>query len=103
MKAMTTDEGVKESKAITGFSLEYDAARKIAQGLGAHLENLSHLVAIQGETAVLLPVAARSRYLFGKDSGEAPRADTKKKSQQMVFDFEGDLQQIRERNRRLDR
>jgi len=79
---------------LTGFNLEYDAARKIAQGLGAHLENLSHLVAIQGETAVLLPVVARSHYLFGKDSNDAPKTKAKKKSQQMAFDFVGDLRQI---------
>jgi len=30
----------KKSKSKPGFSLEYDAARKIAQGLGAHLEDL---------------------------------------------------------------
>jgi adenine-specific DNA methylase len=89
------DEGATgRAKTLPGFSLEYDAARKIAQGLGAHLENLNHLVAIQGETAVLLPVGARSRYLFGKDSGEAPKTKAKKKSQQMAFDFVDDLRQI---------
>jgi adenine-specific DNA methylase len=89
------DEGsTGKAKPLTGFSLEYDAARKIAQGLGAHLENLSHLVAVQGETAVLLPVGARSRYLFGKDSGETPKARVKKKSQQMAFDFVDDIRQI---------
>lgn len=89
------DEGsTGKTKPLTGFSLEYDAARKIAQGLGAHLENLSHLVAIQGETAVLLPVAARTGYLFGKDSGEVPKAKVKKKSLQMAFDFVGDLREI---------
>src|SRR6202011_2462271 len=31
---------------LSGFVLEYDAARKIAQGLGAHLERLPSLVQI---------------------------------------------------------
>ena len=52
----------------TGFSLEYDAARKIAQGLGVHLEKASSVVEVKGETARLLPVIERTRYLFGKDS-----------------------------------
>ena len=43
-----------------GFVLEFDAARKIAQGLGAHLEDLGSLVEVSGETARLLPVAERA-------------------------------------------
>jgi adenine-specific DNA methylase len=41
------EDGAKKAKAA-GFVLEYDAARKIAQGLGAHLENLSSLVQVSG-------------------------------------------------------
>ena len=41
------------------FALEYDTARKIAQGLGAHLEDLRHVVEVAGETAHLLHVAER--------------------------------------------
>lgn len=92
------EEEEEDSKAKTrtkgGFVLEYDAARKIAQGLGAHLENLQHLVEIQGETAVLLPVAARTRYLFGKDSAEAPKGRAKKKDSQLTLNFEGELKKI---------
>ena len=50
-----------------GFVLEFDAARKIAQGLGAHLEDLGTLVEVAGETARLLPVSERATHLFGKD------------------------------------
>ncbi len=57
----------------TGYTLEYDAARKIAQGLGAHLEQLSHLVEIKGSDARLLPVSERTRYLFGQDGLKAPQ------------------------------
>jgi putative DNA methylase len=64
------DEEVKgngKTVASTGYELEYDAARKIAQGLGAYLEQLGNLVEIKGSTARLLPVAERTRYLFGKE------------------------------------
>lgn len=71
------DEGeAKPKKTKPGFTLEFDAARKIAQGLGAHLEDLKHVVEIKGDKARLLPVAERTRYLFGKDESPAsqPRA-----------------------------
>jgi adenine-specific DNA methylase len=89
------DEGTAgKAKPLTGFSLEYDAARKIAQGLGAHLEALHHLVEVHGDTATLIPVAARTRYLFGKDTMEAPKSRAKKKDAQMTFDFGEELKQI---------
>lgn len=88
------DEG--KTKNITGYDLEYDAARKIAQGLGAHLDTLAHLVKIKGNTATLLSAGARTRYLFGKDAGEAPKGRKKKKSKQLTFDFEGELKQVEE-------
>jgi putative DNA methylase len=88
------DEGEK-TKSLPGYSLEYDAARKIAQGLGVHLENLSHLVEIKGDTAILLSAGARSRYLFGKGSAEpSTRIKKKKSSQQKLFSFEEDIKQI---------
>jgi putative DNA methylase len=62
---------------LRGFALEYDAARKIAQGLGVHLEKLPRLVEIKGDTARLLPVAERTRALFGKDDGKPPTAKGK--------------------------
>lgn len=59
---------------LASFVLEYDAARKIAQGLGAHLERLEHLVEIKGSVARLLPVSERARWLFGDESAlPAPR------------------------------
>ncbi len=88
------DEG--KTKSIAGYDLEYDAARKIAQGLGAHLENLGHLVRIKGDTATLLSAGARTRYLFGKDAGEAQKGRKMKKSQQQKFDFVGELKEMEE-------
>jgi len=67
----------------TGYTLEYDAARKIAQGLGAHLERMSNLVEIKGNKARLLPVAERTRALFGKEGPKAPRQ--RKPKAQMSF------------------
>ena len=68
-----------------GFVLEFDAARKIAQGLGAHLEDLGSLVEVAGETARLLPVAERARPLFGKDEGRATPIRKKRGPQMELF------------------
>lgn len=75
------EKGTKKAKG--GFALEYDAARKIAQGLGAHLENLEHLVEVSGETARLLPVAERARHLFGKYEGKAVPTKRRERDAQM--------------------
>ena len=78
------DESEGKKAKAGGFTLEYDAARKIAQGLGADLESLSHLVEITGELARLLPVSERTRHLFGKDEEEPTRKTaSKKKSAQL--------------------
>lgn len=68
------------SKAPKGYMLEYDAARKIVQGLGVHLGSLTSLVEVKGELARLLPVAERTRKLFGKDDADSPSATRKKKA-----------------------
>jgi hypothetical protein len=74
------DEQEGKQPKISGFKLEYDAARKIAQGLGANLESLTHLVEVSGDQARLLPVSERTKHLFGKDEEEPTRAGGKKKS-----------------------
>lgn len=76
-----SDEKPLQAAKLTGFTLEYDAARKIAQGLGAHLELLVNLVEVKGETARLLPVAERTKALFGKEGTESPAAKRKKSPQ----------------------
>jgi hypothetical protein len=90
-----SESDAKKAKT-SGYALEYDAARKIAQGLGAHLEDLSHLVEIKGDTAILLPVEARLRYLFGKEAAEAPKAEKKKKESQLKLALEDQLEEIAE-------
>lgn len=79
------EEGSGKKGGTGGFVLEYDAARKIAQGLGAHLEDLASLVAVEGETARLLPVAERAQALFGKDEGKAAPVRRKRDPQMDLF------------------
>lgn len=83
------DEQSDKSKKTTGHTLEFDAARKIAQGLGAHLEDLNTVVEIKGDKARLLPVAERSRFLFGKSEDGSPQQSKqgrKKKAQLEMFE-----------------
>jgi putative DNA methylase len=93
------DESESGGKKVAqgGFVLEYDAARKIAQGLGAHLEELTSLVEVKGDKARLLPVAERTKALFGKDeSGPAAKKAKKKAKQQLAFSFEAELEAVEE-------
>lgn len=89
------DDGNIKS-TMNGYGLEYDAARKIAQGLGAHLEALSHLIEVKGETATLLTVGARTRYLFGKEASETSRPKNKNTEHQLTFDFSQELENLEE-------
>lgn len=81
----TEEDGDAPKKVkVTGFTLEYDAARKIAQGLGASLEAMKSLVEVKGDKATLLSVGQRTEYLFGKGETEPTTAKgRKKKSNQM--------------------
>jgi len=91
-------ENGEEAQVTTGYLLEYDTARKIAQGLGAHLENLTATVEIRGDTARLLPVAERAAYLFKKEGLKAPaRKGKKKRDGQTAFDFMEEMTEIEER------
>jgi putative DNA methylase len=89
------EESEESSPAEKGFVLEYDAARKIAQGLGAHLELLTTLVEVKGEIARLLPVAERTRKLFGKEESES-QTPRKKKTAQLQLGFVAELEQAEE-------
>ena len=77
--------GSRPLASLAGFTLEFEAARKIAQGLAAHLEDLASLVAVEGETARLLPVAERANHLFGKDEGKATLIRKKRGPQMELF------------------
>jgi putative DNA methylase len=80
------DEQAAAKKKASGYALEFDAARKIAQGLGAHLEDLRSVVEVKGDKARLLSVAERSRFLFGKQEEQSPKQRKKKKPQLALFD-----------------
>ena len=78
---------------VSGYVLEYDAARKIVQGLGAHLEHLMSLVEVKGDKARLFPVSERARHLFGKDEGAAPTKRKAKPKQLSLLDELGELEE----------
>lgn len=84
------DEGESSNgkkKLSGGYVLEYDAARKIAQGLGAHLEHLETLVETKGDKARLLSVEERAKFLFGKDSIETTSKRKKRERQLTLFEI----------------
>lgn len=92
--AETKEDGLSGSSSSrtdrqpsVGFILEFDAARKIAQGLGARLEELQHLVLVKGDRARLLPVAERTEHLLGTPSRvqETKRGRAKRKPQLSLF------------------
>jgi adenine-specific DNA methylase len=85
-------ESSGKSTKPAGFTLEYDTARKIAQGLGAHLEELATVIEVKGDKARLLPVAERTKYLFGKDEASSPRRAKKKEKQAKLFDTLADVE-----------
>ena len=91
-------ESANAKSKVGGFVLEYDAARKIAQGLGAHLDQLASLIEVKGATARLLPIAERTRSLFQKGEAAAPigRGKGKKKSAQLSLGFAADLEEAEE-------
>ncbi len=75
----TTDSGATDDEDVSGaeddnedtdpsgrYALEFDAARKIAQGLGVRLDALGTLVAVSGPTARLLSVSERAAALLGR-------------------------------------
>lgn len=78
--APASDGGDSDVAAASdGFSLEYDAARKIAQGLGARLEQLPHVVEVKANQARLLSVAERTKHLFaGAEGAVRPKRSPKK-------------------------
>ena len=84
------------SAVKSGFTLEYDAARKIAQGLGVHLEQCTSLVEVKSDKARLLPVAERTAHLFGKGThAGGSRADggkRKAKTQKSLFEELGEAE-----------
>lgn len=79
------DEEGQLASTSTGFGLDFDAARKIAQGLGAKLDELSHVVEVKGDKARLLAVVERTKYLFGKAEGTPTARKATKRKQMTLF------------------
>ena len=75
------DEDAPKAVKVTGFSLEFDAARKIAQGLGIHLEKSETIVEVKGDKARMLSVSERTKHLFGKDTAPTDSKPAKKNKQ----------------------
>lgn len=79
-------ESTGHSTAGQGFPLEFDAARKIAQGLGASLDELGAIVEVRGDTARLLSVAERSARLLGVAGANKKVATGRRKKQMTLFE-----------------
>ena len=77
-----------KSAKNSGYALEYDAARKISQGLGIHPEKMPTLIEVKKGNARLLSAAERAPYLFGKQD-LAPKRRTKKRETQLTL-FSGE-------------
>lgn len=93
--AATTDEGGDEGAKIRtskGHFLEFDAARKIAQGLGANLEHLPHVVEVKGNVARLLPVSERAHHLLGKGVGARTAASKRGRAKAPQMSLFAELQ-----------
>lgn len=91
------DEEAPGKANASGFALEYDAARKIAQGLGVDLAALSSLVEVKGSSARLRAVTERTRSLFGRQESEAPTNQRKARSQQLALGFVAEIEAAEER------
>lgn len=80
------EDSADNTKSKTGFKLEFDAARKIAQGLGARLDGLGHVVEVKGDKARLFGVVERTKHLFGKvEVAPTTSKKTAKKKQITLF------------------
>lgn len=94
LTAEEDEEGGAPSRKLSGFTLEFDAARKIAQGLGARLEELTGVVEVKGETARLLPISERVRFLLGKR--EEPKSAGKKSQKKTQLSLFQELEEAAE-------
>jgi adenine-specific DNA methylase len=73
---------------LNGYGMEYDTARKLAQGLGVHLEKEDALVEIKGSVARLRSLRERARFLFQKNVDDLGVSRPQKKAriqQQSLF------------------
>ncbi len=76
-----------------GFTLEFDAARKIAQGLGIHLDAIESASSRSRAKGPPAAVAERTGHLFGKDAEAGPpparRRRRRSRQQRSLFQESG--------------
>ena len=82
------NDGASKKSKPRGFVLDFDAARKIAQGLGAHFDGLHGIIEVKGDSARLLPVAERAASLFQteRSDGRATAKRSRRRDQGTLFD-----------------
>lgn len=86
----STNDDVSSKTGVSGYTLEYDTARKIAQGTGANLDKMTGILEIKGDKATLLPVSKRTDHLFGKDE-TTPRTSRGRSKQTRQSDLFAEL------------
>lgn len=87
------EEENTNSTASGSYVIEYDAARKIAQGLGASLEDLSSVLEVKGQSVRLRDVTERAEHLFST-AVRLPNARRKPQTAMFDEDEEGDDVQL---------
>jgi hypothetical protein len=76
-------------KKLSGYALPYDDARLILQALGAHEESLRRpggILEVKGNTARLVAVAERRRFLFGQASRGGETSRRRRRGQPSLFE-----------------
>jgi putative DNA methylase len=84
------DEGEETGKKkFSGYALPYDDARLIIQVFGAHEDRLRRpggILEVKGNTARLVAVAERRRFLFGQTSGGGETPRRRRRGQANLFE-----------------
>jgi adenine-specific DNA methylase len=84
------DEGEETGKKkFSGYALPYDDARLIIQVFGAHEDRLRRpggILEVKGNTARLVAVAERRRFLFGQTSGGGETPRRRRRGQPSLFE-----------------
>lgn len=82
------DDEDANKNSSSGFTIEADTARLLAQGLGSNLQDLSSIIIVKGDKATLIPVRDRMNYLFGTSGIQHQSLKKKKKEVQLKISFE---------------
>jgi len=91
-------------KPLKGYTMEYDAVRKLAQGLGINLQRLSQpggIVVIKGNWVMLNSVTQRERHLFGRQVMLLPALENGRPHQRRVKAPVAELKTVQQRQTHL--